>query len=333
MEKLISIVMPAYNAAALISETIESILNQTYQNWELIIVNDGSKDDTLKVCRQFADKDDRIIVIDSENSGVSMARNKAIAACKGEYITFIDSDDLYVPEFLSVMSELVADQSVDMGCCGYSMFGSQGENLGKECPENRCVSQADYYVAIHNLLETKCFNILWNKIFKREIIADNNIKMDSKVSMGEDLLFVIDYMKFMSGKLLVTDKALYKYRLNPLGLQASTKTDNYDRRIEQWHQLGTLYRSFEFPVENLDEELMRIIYTSLMEAVETKNIDLIKMIIQSPEYGVVLKSNAVGGRKNKAFKAILKTRNVTIISIGIHIFKLMKTLQGKRIKW
>ena len=111
---LISVVIPAYNAEQFLDETLESVLSQTYENWECIIVNDGSTDNTESIAKKWCEKDARFCYFYKENSGVSDTRNLGIKEARGEYITFLDADDLYMPNFLEVCLENLVEKDVDL---------------------------------------------------------------------------------------------------------------------------------------------------------------------------------------------------------------------------
>ena len=111
---LISVVIPAYNAEQFLDETLESVLSQTYENWECIIVNDGSTDNTEEIAKKWCEKDARFRYFYKENSGVSDTRNLGIKEARGEYIAFLDADDLYMPNFLDVCLENLVEKDVDL---------------------------------------------------------------------------------------------------------------------------------------------------------------------------------------------------------------------------
>ena len=114
LQPLISVVIPAYNAEQFLDETLESVLSQTYENWECIIVNDGSTDSTESVAKKWCEKDSRFRLTDKENGGLSSARNWGIKESKAEYIAFLDADDLYMPNFLEVCLETLIKKDVDL---------------------------------------------------------------------------------------------------------------------------------------------------------------------------------------------------------------------------
>lgn len=132
MKKLVSIIMPAYNARDTIEESVESVLAQSYDNWELLIVNDCSTDDTADIMSRYANHDSRIKLINQEkNGGVAAARNTAIEASKGDYIAFLDSDDLWDPKKLEKQVTFMNGSKYAMSCTGYEVIDVNSISLGK----------------------------------------------------------------------------------------------------------------------------------------------------------------------------------------------------------
>lgn len=132
MSELVSIITPAYNAEKSIAATIESVLAQTYQNWEMLITNDCSKDSTPQIVEQYASKDSRIHLISAEkNGGVSVARNLALAEAKGKYIAFLDSDDLWLPQKLEKQIAFMKEKDAAFSYTSYEMIDDTGQRLNK----------------------------------------------------------------------------------------------------------------------------------------------------------------------------------------------------------
>ena len=120
-EKLVSVIIPAYNIEDYIGRCLDSIISQTYKNLEIIVVDDGSRDHTGEILDNYAKKDRRIKVIHKENGGVSSARNKGIEAAEGDYIGFIDGDDLIESEMYKTLVDLLEEENADIAHCGYQM--------------------------------------------------------------------------------------------------------------------------------------------------------------------------------------------------------------------
>jgi len=131
-QPLVSIVTPCYNCEKYIGEAIESVLAQTYTNWEMFIIDDGSTDNSFNIAKHFAQKDERIKLIKQEqNNGVSIARNKAIELSKGEYLAFLDSDDLWLPEKLEKQLTFMVEKNCDFSFTRYEHIDENGESLNK----------------------------------------------------------------------------------------------------------------------------------------------------------------------------------------------------------
>lgn len=192
----ISIVIPAYNAELHIDKAIYSVLGQVYEYFEVIIIDDASKDDTWNKCCYYAKKDKRIRLFHMErNSGVSCARNKGIELAKGELIAFVDSDDIISPQFLSNL--LQSKENVDL----YLSLYKKKEYTGVEY--NVELDYCGYYkfddinlildLQKRTLLSTPC-----GKLYRRCIIQNNCIQFDTRFQYGEDTLFVTNYLIFVS---------------------------------------------------------------------------------------------------------------------------------------
>ena len=142
-EPLISVIVPIYNVEQYLENCINSILNQTYRNLEVILVDDGSPDNCGKICDRYSDKDPRIKVIHKLNGGLSDARNKGIDTAEGEYLTFVDSDDTILPEMIDKLYQrIVIDQS-DLAFCGYQQVNQKGDVLSEVYLEDNLLSGFD----------------------------------------------------------------------------------------------------------------------------------------------------------------------------------------------
>ncbi len=169
---LISVIMPVYNTASFLRKSIESVLNQTFINFELICVNDGSTDNSLDILNEYASRDSRIIIINQENMGLSCARNSALEVARGEYIAFIDSDDFWAKSFLSCLYENLKIQpgGVDIVGCNFKKIKSATDDkLDVKCAKAKLFADA-LGVLLHpkNFIH---FNV-WNKLYRREVIGN-----------------------------------------------------------------------------------------------------------------------------------------------------------------
>lgn len=189
---LISVVVPCYNVAKYLEKCVESIVNQSYQNLEIILVDDGAKDSTPELCDKLALTDSRIKVLHKVNGGLSDARNAGLAIARGKYITFFDSDDWIEPDTLKIAIEKMADNNLDLVVWGYTAdFVDADEKVlsNRNCAiSGICELGGDASV----LTQKDALGIsgyAWNKLYKTDIIKNNNLEFQKRISLVEDILF------------------------------------------------------------------------------------------------------------------------------------------------
>lgn len=213
---MISIIIPVYNAQTYISQCLDSVLGQTKQDFEVILIDDGSKDDSGKICDMYADKDVRFQVYHRDNQGVSNARNFGIERASGEYIMFLDSDDYLEKDALEYMLNIMEADRADF--VGFSRYE---EHVDKKCADvyrlkgqNIIVNTADEYLEmlLQLYMQNKMFCEVWNRLYRSDIIRKNEIKFDTNLKYGEDKLFNLCYLHFVY-KIVLMDRPLYHYRI------------------------------------------------------------------------------------------------------------------------
>ena len=209
---LVSILVPVYNASLYLRTCLDSIINQSYRNLQIVLIDDGSKDDSLSICQHYA-FDDRIEVYTQENKGVSITRNTLLDKAIGEYVLFVDSDDWLelnmVEHLVSVSVEFNAEITLCEKIINDSPVISRDSRL---LLLNRDQSIADFL--IHRYFDGS----LWNKLIKRDITLDSSFLHE--VSYGEDALFIWDILLKVN-RVAVTPKQLYHYRINQFSLSAN----------------------------------------------------------------------------------------------------------------
>ena len=203
----ISIVVPVYNSERYLGKCVEGVITQTYQNWELILVDDGSVDKSAAICDEYAAQDLRIKVFHKKNGGVSSARNRGMDNATGKWVTFLDSDDYYDSEFLEGL--ISRTQGADLVVGGFRWFGDYDVNW--------YISQTRYLQTkeeIGNLLnfeygdsdemkEKSVFLYPWGKLYKMDIIRNNNIHFNENMKVAEDLCFVLSFVTHIKSLSLV----------------------------------------------------------------------------------------------------------------------------------
>lgn len=220
-EVIVSIIMPIFNASRFLNEAIESVLNQTFQNYELILIDDGSTDNSYQICDIFAKKDNRIKIIRKKNSGVSDTRNYGLKVALGKYICFLDADDILSPLFLESMLKNIDDKDISLVCCDCETFEDKISSFSRKNIDNiEKYEGKDKY----NIIFKKYSGYAVNKIYLKKIINDNNIKFSKDIKMCEDMLFVFEYLKYVNNAITM-DNVYYFYR--NVSTSASKSLNNF----------------------------------------------------------------------------------------------------------
>lgn len=216
-EPLISVIVPIYSIDQYIGICIESLLNQTYKNLEIILVDDGSPDRCPEICDLYASKDKRIKVIHKENGGLVSARKSGLEISRGQYIGYVDGDDWVDPDFYESVYNAITESQSDVVCAGFSrdLFTKSvhfknhyrlGIYEGKELVElqNNMISYGDFY-------RPGITTYVWNKLFKKEILYHHQMSVDEKISIGEDAAVVYPVL-MECNRVCLTDCVSYHYR-------------------------------------------------------------------------------------------------------------------------
>jgi len=206
----ISIIVPAYNSSTTIERCVKSVINQSFQDWELIIVDNGSTDNTADVMIPLSHCDNRIILLKENNKGVSNARNKGLDAAKGEYICFVDSDDTVEPDYLE---QLAGYSKNDLVVCGYYVdtiaedgYKVKSENYIPNFLEWNTHSSKD---CLYATFANGFIHICCNKLFKRSIIEIFDLRFEP-YPVNEDYIFIMNYL-LHSNSICVLNKPLYHW--------------------------------------------------------------------------------------------------------------------------
>ena len=214
----ISVLMPVYNSEKFLLETVQAVINQSYINWELILVDDGSTDNSKEICTKLMNDDKRIKYIFQENLGVSHTRNVALENAQGKYIIFVDSDDLIHEDYLKILIDSIEKNNSDISVCNFieRKISNTGkiENINREFYPKEVMEMSKMEDYIMDFGNSGLLNPLWNKIYKREIIENNNITFDEKVETGEDFIFNLQYFRKVKKISFIKDSLYYYIRRN-----------------------------------------------------------------------------------------------------------------------
>lgn len=208
---LVSILLPVYNTSAYLHQCLDSVLAQSYTNLQVVIVDDGSKDNSLEICQQYAAQDSRVDVYHQENQGVATARNALLSNIKGDYFLFVDSDDWIELDMVEFLVTTAIQEGADLVSCGMV------KNDGRPSATFKVEDWTQEH-AVKEFLRHVSFNgSLWNKLIKVRLLH-NEPRFHRGISYGEDALFCWELLKEAKNGIIVTDKQLYHYRMNAASL-------------------------------------------------------------------------------------------------------------------
>lgn len=236
----ISIIIPVYNTEQHLEECLDSVVAQHFQDWECLLIDDGSTDGSGRICDLYAGSDTRFRVFHTENAGVSAARNLGIAHAAGSYLAFIDSDDTVDREYLSELHRLTADD-IDLTVCGMKCINSDGIEIrsSERGVFSLCGENADRFVDLNRKF------LLYGpvvKLYRTRIVRENQIRFPEGVHFGEDLIFNLAYMEHVD-RIAVSEAAAYNYRRSPDGtLSTSEHSVDFKTNYEQWKMIGSFFR-------------------------------------------------------------------------------------------
>ncbi|MCF2918001.1 glycosyltransferase family 2 protein [Pseudoalteromonas sp. Cn5-37] len=246
---LFSVIIPAYNAELYIERAVDSILNQGYNSYEVIIVNDGSTDKTFQIIKDKYEFQGNVKVINSSNNGVSSARNLGVKEAIGKYIIFLDSDDWVEHGYFNYLSELLVNNDYDGILLGHKKdLGSQSTFINN-FKNDRIVNNTEYSELFVNGVIT---NNPWDKIFKRDIFVNNNICFPEKVKMGEDSV-VSALLGLYSKSVFISERGFVHYMQDTDGVTQKKITNEYIIDLDK--ALTTIIEEYSglFPREKLSK--------------------------------------------------------------------------------
>ena len=266
---MISVITPVYNSKKYLNQSISSILNQSYSDFELLLIDDGSTDGSSAVCDEYAEKDGRIRVIHQKNQGQATARNRALDIAKGEYIAFVDSDDYIHPKMLEVLVNALEKSGADIAVCGHAR-GTDADYQWKSVNDQYELYSGKSFLRDSVLNKKGKHWLLWDKVYKRSCF--NNVRLPEG-RIYEDNAAVYKLL-YNADKVAVTDDVLYYYFTN----ESSTVNQSFKPKHLDW--LTVLEEMIPFFQEYDEAEMLdwanHLYLTSLADLLRkarAKNID------------------------------------------------------------
>ena len=325
MNEKISIIVPIYNSEKTIESCVSSLVQQSYNNIEIILVNDGSQDQSLQICKEFARKDSRIVVIDKKNGGVSSARNIGIIKASGDFLMFCDSDDWVKEDYCKDMIQYHSDNHL-------LMCEIETKVINTKKIINQDVNQK---INIEEISKSKFLEFKdrglgspTNKIFKKRIVTDNKIFFPETLFLGEDFAFVISYLKSIPGNIRYLHKKLYVYQIE--NVESLSKKTPSCRQNEQFYNILT-DAIISFNAQNEETYQLRnkiIMYDFekiLISLVQKKSLSFIKkcrmarMVMQTRAYQSCCWTGT--GSSNLLYEWLYKTKKAKLLMLFLYFMK------------
>lgn len=330
----ISIILPVYNSQNTVAKTIDSVIRQNYDNYELIIINDGSTDNSESICIEYATKYKEINYIKIENNGVSNARNLGMDSATGNYIMFIDSDDEYYENTLETIYKYI-EQENDLIVFGYNRIHVH-KNKTKEMDTNITYLKngKEKNIFIEKMQREYLFNQIWNKVYKAKILKDNNIKFDTKIASGEDYRFNLQYIDCINNAIYIS-KILYNYYSTDTGLSLKTGPEKLYVKLENLKQQKLLYNKYGYDIKYIDNNYIYTCFSGLTAMVEKQSIrrkrEYIKKYIQNQEIREELINikKRQKGVKTKIYINFLLIKNIFMLQFFSEILICIRKIYRK----
>ncbi len=246
MKPCISVIVPVYNGELYLSQCVDSILGQELTELELILVNDGSKDNSGAICDEYARQDNRVRVLHLQNQGVSNARNAGMEIALGEYITFVDADDWVDGEMYSEMLAMIIHHRADIGMCSFTVFDGSvhRDNIlpwahntvfeGEEI-KAKLISALISSIGLDGNKQPKVSGTVFRCIFNRDLIQSNQSYFDTRIKNAEDLVFVVQVFS-QTDRIVVSKRTYYHYRQDTRYKRSTTQ--NYIQELYYQKQLS-----------------------------------------------------------------------------------------------
>ena len=340
----VSIILPIYNAEEYLEECVNSVLNQTYPNLQIILVNDGSKDNSWKICQKLKDKDSRIEIYSQKNSGVSVARNKGLEVANGKWIMFVDPDDILDKNIVNFfLSKL--NNKVDIIACSCYGFDDKQKFQAHFFSGNRKfdLQKEDLYLQLLNVnygQTAKVFTAIgvpWGKIYRRSFIESNNLKFDPKLRRMQDNIFNL-YAFSLARNVYYFDLPLYYYRLNNI-------TSFNDRHLKDLEKIflpvviarykalkelklldnTEIYKSYVIESTNM---FMEIVRSSLLTKIGLRKSEKhIHSLMQKPYFKMIFSDDGKKIIKDKKLRVKLFLIKHNMYRIYLTIYKLKNKLK------
>ena len=293
----ISIIIPIYNTEAYLPRCIDSILSQSFTDYELILINDGSIDNSGSICDKYAQQDNRIKVFHQKNGGLSSARNTGLDHAQGEWIYFVDSDDELKPDGLQTLVNCISED-VDMVMGGYEQYNLDGNLIETEKNhETLTLSRRDSLLVLFpdHSIHYSYLGYVWIRLFRNRIIQDHGLRFDTSIKIKEDTLFVTQYLCTSNGKTRFTTTPVYKYIAQKNSEMNSLRTTYNPKYVYSFDAVVKMYSTIR-QLPELDRQLSK--------AAKHEIVRRVYMIMDHMLYHNVVDKKCLSKLRRRAIKEV-----------------------------
>lgn len=338
MGKLVSVIIPVFNVEKYLSTCVESVLNQTYNEIEVILVDDGSEDSSGAMCDQFAITDSRIRIVHKENAGLGYARNTGLEMANGEFVVFIDSDDYIDTRMIERLVNKSVETDSDTVFCGLTRVYEDGNEVcvpafynnrsfvGKQIIDNVLLEMVGSKP--QDSEDANLFMSVWHALYSMDVVKQNDVRFPSEREiMCEDIMFHIKYLRYANKVTYISD-CLYYYRVNPKSLSQVYDPTRFERQKTLSRAIIVELDKFVDSKEYLIREQRRLLggarmqIQAIVSSRENNKLQLIKEICEDKEIEKILTTYPyqLNPAKHKYFNMCMKYKKIFLI----YLLTLMK---------
>lgn len=340
-EEKVSVIVPIYNSEKYLKVCVDSILKQTYSNLQIILINDGSTDQSWNICKEVQKKDKRIIIKTQSNSGVSAARNKGISIANGSWIMFVDPDDVLDVNIINILMSKVNTNLDIISCACYGFTSKEDKRVNHFFNGNRLFTfnKNDLYLQLLNPeygqkgpVDT-AIGVPWGKLYRTSFIKDNNLKFDLKLRRMQDNLFNM-YAFYYARNIYYIDKPLYFYRLNNITNYVQKHRNDLQKifepvvraRMDCINKLDLKSNSkiYEFYLKETAVVYFGILNNILMVNNNSVKLDIANQLKLRPYFGCLFERKNLNKIKDKKIKIKLFLIRHNMYKSYLILYKLSK---------
>lgn len=339
MSELVSIILPVYNGAEVAGRAIESVLSQTYRDIELVIIDDGSTDESLSVCQKYANEYPHIHIYSINNQGVSNARNYGIKVASGKYITFLDVDDQFLPESVSSLVEILNSSRADVACVN-ACYVDNGKDITKmsefkpsysliENKKERDLLIRQLYTDTPGFYYGDYLRASWAKIYKADLLKANKITFPIGVPIGEDAIFLLQVFQ-NAKRIVMKNEYLYKYYRSDASVTGRYTSGYYDKKLTEYFALKKTLDLMNYQIQDIDLIFWhRTSFEFVGNTLKADNgaiwkINSIRGFLKSPYPNEYLAIPFMPGKKDKIRAFLVKHKLFLLLALIEYVSKKNK---------